>query len=105
VLREKLTKLKEYEGQLNFTTDAWTSPNHKAFVALTVHLEEKGVPLCLVLDIVEVAVVCTYRNLNRPSTNAVSLVSLWTQPGNHIGEASAEIWNSAQGQCQSECQR
>ena len=50
-----LTKLKEYKGDLNFTTNAWTSPNHKAFVALTVHLKKNGVPLCLVLDVVEVA--------------------------------------------------
>jgi hypothetical protein len=53
--KEGLTKPKEYEGDLNFATDAWTSPNHNAFVALTVHLERKGIPLCLVLDVVEVA--------------------------------------------------
>jgi hypothetical protein len=45
----------ETEGKLSFATDAWTSPNHKAYVALTVHLEHKGKPLCMVLDIVEVA--------------------------------------------------
>ena len=54
--RRKLTiNNKEYDGALNFATDAWTSPNHRAFVAVTVHLEQKGVPLCLVLDVVEVA--------------------------------------------------
>ncbi|KAF9440775.1 hypothetical protein P691DRAFT_612960, partial [Macrolepiota fuliginosa MF-IS2] len=46
--------LKEYDGQLNFATDAWTSPNHKPFIALTVHLEHNGAPLCLILDIMEV---------------------------------------------------
>jgi hypothetical protein len=40
---------------LSFGTDAWTSPNHKAYVAVTVHLERDGVPLCLLLDVVEVA--------------------------------------------------
>jgi hypothetical protein len=50
-----LTEKKEYDGALNFATDAWTSPNHRAFVAVTVHLEQEGVPLCLVLDVVEVA--------------------------------------------------
>ena len=50
-----LTEKKEYNGALNFATDAWTSPNHRAFVAVTVHLEQEGVPLCLVLDVVEVA--------------------------------------------------
>jgi hypothetical protein len=36
-------------------TDAWTSPNHKAFVAVSVHFEYDGEPLCLILDVVEVA--------------------------------------------------
>ena len=34
--------LQEYEGQLIFATDAWTSPNHKAFVAFTVHFAHEG---------------------------------------------------------------
>ncbi|KAI0267519.1 hypothetical protein BGY98DRAFT_881633, partial [Russula aff. rugulosa BPL654] len=49
------TILKGQEGTLSFATDAWTSPNHKAFVAVTVHFEKKGVPICMLLDIVEVA--------------------------------------------------
>ena len=44
----------EHNGALNFVMDAWTSPNHRAFIAVTVHLEQEGVPLCLVLDVVEV---------------------------------------------------
>ena len=40
---------------MNFTTDAWTSPNHKAYVAFTVHFEHEGVPISMLLDIVEVA--------------------------------------------------
>ena len=36
-------------------TDAWTSPNHKALVTITVHFEHEGIPICLLLDIVEVA--------------------------------------------------
>jgi len=40
---------------LSFGTDAWTSPNSKAYIAVTVHLEQKGVPLCMLLDIIEVA--------------------------------------------------
>ena len=54
--------LQKYDGELNFTTDAWTSPNHKAFIALTVHLKQNSMLLCLVLDIVEVAQVWTYHN-------------------------------------------
>ena len=40
---------------LSFGMDAWTSPNNKAYIAVTVHLERDGVPLCMLLDIVEVA--------------------------------------------------
>lgn len=47
----------EYNGKLNFTTDAWSSPNHRAFVAFCVHLEHKGKLLSMPLDIVEVATV------------------------------------------------
>jgi hypothetical protein len=40
---------------LSFATNAWTSPNHKAYVAVTVHFEEGGVLISMLLDIVEVA--------------------------------------------------
>ena len=40
---------------MSFATDAWTSPNHKAFVAVLVHFEHKGKPMCIILDVVEVA--------------------------------------------------
>jgi hypothetical protein len=40
---------------LSFGIDAWTSPNNKAYVAVTVHFEENGEPMCLLLDIVQVA--------------------------------------------------
>ena len=40
---------------MNFATDAWTSPNHKAYVAFTVHFEHEGVPISMLLDLVEVA--------------------------------------------------
>ncbi|KAG1807722.1 hypothetical protein EV424DRAFT_1474165 [Suillus variegatus] len=48
--------LQEYEGALSFATDAWTSPNHRAFVAVTVHFEQDGELVCLILDVVEVAI-------------------------------------------------
>ncbi|KIK77422.1 hypothetical protein PAXRUDRAFT_166906, partial [Paxillus rubicundulus Ve08.2h10] len=44
----------EYEGQISFTTDAWTSPNHRAFVAFSMHLKHEGIPLTFPLDVVEV---------------------------------------------------
>ena len=41
---------------MNFATDAWTALNHKAFIAVTVHLEqqEQGEALAFLLDIIEV---------------------------------------------------
>jgi len=51
------------QGKLSFATDAWTSPNHKAFVAITVHLEHEGKPL--LLDLVEVPMSHTGENLAR----------------------------------------
>ena len=47
---------------MNFATDAWTSPNNKAYVAVTVHFEDKGIPMSMLLDIVEVA--CSHSGLN-----------------------------------------
>ena len=43
----------KHDGKLHFATDAWTSPNHHAFVAWTVHLEYEGAMLCFLLDIFE----------------------------------------------------
>ena len=54
-IKLELTHLKEHEGDLSFATDTWTSPNHKAFVAVTVHFEANGTPMCILLDLVEVA--------------------------------------------------
>ena len=39
---------------MSFATDTWTSPNHKAYVAVMVHFENKGVPVSMFLDVVEV---------------------------------------------------
>ncbi|TFY55495.1 hypothetical protein EVJ58_g8214 [Rhodofomes roseus] len=47
--------LQDYDGELNFATDAWTSPNQKAMVAFTVHFEHQGAPMTMVLDVIEVA--------------------------------------------------
>ncbi|KAE9399593.1 hypothetical protein BT96DRAFT_820371 [Gymnopus androsaceus JB14] len=46
--------LQNYPGRLNFATDAWTSPNHRAMAAWTVHLQHEGEPLVFLLDIFEV---------------------------------------------------
>ena len=39
---------------MNFITDAWTSPNNKAYVTISVHFEVNGVPVGMLLDVVEV---------------------------------------------------
>lgn len=54
-MKPYLKLVKEYDGALNYATDAWTSPNHRAYIAITVHLEQDGKPISLLLDIVEVA--------------------------------------------------
>jgi hypothetical protein len=58
--RERIaTLLRDHPGRVHFATDAWTSPNHRAFVAWTVHLEYEGTMLAFLLDIIEVPEVCT----------------------------------------------
>jgi len=49
-----ITSLQEHPGHLHFATDAWTSPNHRAFVAWTVHFEYEGAMIVFLLDIIEV---------------------------------------------------
>ncbi|THH29942.1 hypothetical protein EUX98_g4230 [Antrodiella citrinella] len=46
--------LNEHEGDLSFAADCWTSPNHRAYMAITVHYEKEGEAKCLPLDVVEV---------------------------------------------------
>ena len=41
----------------------WTSPNNQAFIALSVHFENKGIPICLLLDVVELSISHTGLNL------------------------------------------
>ncbi|KAI9449207.1 hypothetical protein BJY52DRAFT_1097936, partial [Lactarius psammicola] len=54
-VRERIAKLlQEIDGKLSFATDAWTSPNYKAYIAITVHFERNGTPMALLLDLVEV---------------------------------------------------
>ena len=45
----------EHDGAINFATDAWTSPNSRAFVAVTAHFEHQGIPISILLNVVQVA--------------------------------------------------
>ena len=52
--REKIHKLLlDHPGRLHFSTDTWTSPNQRAFVAWVVHLEHDGHMLSFLLDVLE----------------------------------------------------
>ena len=84
--------LKEYDGCLSFTTNAWTSLNHKAFIALTVHFEDNGTQVSLLLDIVELTKSHTGLNLAKAFAKVmkdygidhkVSIYQLNTDPVTH----------------------
>ncbi|KAF8874618.1 hypothetical protein BD779DRAFT_1450826 [Infundibulicybe gibba] len=45
--------LKNHSGQVHFATDAWTSTNHRAYVAWTIHLHHQGSILTFALDMME----------------------------------------------------
>ncbi len=60
---ELIINFQEYDGALSFGTDLWTSPNNKTYVAVTVHFKRNSEPMCLLLDIVEVAKSYTGFNL------------------------------------------
>ena len=52
--RERISKLlQEHPGLVHFVMDAWTSTNHHACVAWTVHFEHNGAMLAFLLDIVK----------------------------------------------------
>jgi hypothetical protein len=55
--------LQEYDGKLNFKMDGWSSPNHRSYIAITIHLEHKGEPLSMLLDLVKIAESYTGVNL------------------------------------------
>jgi hypothetical protein len=55
--------LQEHDGALSFATEAWISPNHKAYVAVTVHFKWDGVLVAMLLDLVEVAMSHSRLNL------------------------------------------
>ncbi|TFK61241.1 hypothetical protein BDN72DRAFT_732656, partial [Pluteus cervinus] len=51
----RIAKMLQESGQVSFQIDAWTSPNHKAYVGITASFEVAGEIMTIVLDIVEVA--------------------------------------------------
>jgi hypothetical protein len=43
--------------------DMWTLPNHKVFIAITIHFENNGELMCILLDPVEVTQLHSRLNL------------------------------------------
>jgi len=74
--------LQEYEGLLNYATDTWTSPNHKAFVAFMVHFAHEGTPISMLLDLVEVA----------KSHSGVNLAAAFTKVLEEFGISDKVCW-------------
>jgi hypothetical protein len=66
--------------------DAWTSPNHQACVAWSVHLHHKGHILVFLLDIVEVPEECLLLMF------VYLVVNFFIQP--HTGEALACVFHN-----------
>jgi hypothetical protein len=79
--------LQEHDGKLNFATDAWTSPNHKAFVAVTAHFEANGEPVCMLLDLVEVVTL----------HSGVNLAMAFAQILDEFGIVSDKVSNRSMG--------
>jgi len=44
----------KYDEKLNFAMYAWTSPNHKAYMAIMVHFEYKRQSMAMLLNLIEV---------------------------------------------------
>jgi hypothetical protein len=95
-MKPYLMIMKEYDGALNFATDAWTSPNHQAYIAITVHLEQDGKPISLLLDIVEVAQV-SYSPIHLLHDSLICILSsevaFQTRPSGSIRKIPKQLWN------------
>ena len=61
----------QYNGTLNFATDGWMLPNYKAFIAITVHFENEGTLIEMLLDFVEVVRSHSGANLAEAFTEVV----------------------------------
>lgn len=49
-----LSHVQANDSRVSYQTDAWTSPNHRAFVAFYINLERDGHPIRFLLDMREV---------------------------------------------------
>ena len=58
-----MSTYQELDRDINLLTDAWTSLNHKAYIAIAVHFQVKGKMVSMLLDIIEVAMSHSSLNL------------------------------------------
>ena len=72
----------DHDGKLHFSADCWTSPNHRAYIAVVVHFENEGIPIALLLDVVEVAKVCGLRSFANAPKHVVDTQR--AQPGDSV---------------------
>jgi hypothetical protein len=87
-----------HSGKVHFATDAWTSPNHRAFVAWTVHLHDAGHILAFLLDVVEVPEVRRQLlSLFRISLQSFHSVAHWRSPRKGISDYVGYSWSRKQG--------
>lgn len=57
--------LRKQESCFHIALDCWTSPNHRAFMAITIHFEFRGQMLEFLLDFIELPVSHTGKNMAR----------------------------------------
>ncbi len=98
----RLTNEQKYRGRLSFATDAWRSPNHRAYMAVTVHFVKDGKKYEMLLDILEVAEVRAHglhsSHVMFLMLRLVRIVAYRCQSGDHICLCSGGLRNSRQGE-------
>lgn len=61
---------------MNFATNAWTSPNHKAYIMITVNFAYEEEPIFMLLDLVEVTNLHSGENLAAAFTEVLGEFSI-----------------------------
>ncbi|KAL1690457.1 hypothetical protein GGG16DRAFT_55660, partial [Schizophyllum commune] len=92
--------LQDYEGDLSFQTDMWTSPNHIPYMGTTVTFEHKGSPVTIVLDVVQVAKVrFSYQLIfGEDELTTYRAVPHRCHNGGRVLGYARGLWHQAQGQ-------
>ncbi|KAJ7199161.1 hypothetical protein GGX14DRAFT_373280, partial [Mycena pura] len=85
---------------ITLVTDAWTSPNHRPFVAVSGHWEEDGVRVNCLLDFVEVPKV-RHTLIHLPFLTAFA-VARWSKPCRGARAGRGRLWDRGEDH---ECRR